>query len=237
MRRIAIIPARSGSKGIKNKNIKNLCGKPLMAYTIEAAIKSNIFDCVHVSTDCEEYAIIAREYGADVPFLRDKEFATDSASTWDTVKNVLNKYSELGEKFDVVTILQPTSPLRTSQDICNAYQLFCEKDALSVVSVCEVEHSPLLCNTLETDLSLNQFIDMKKITRRQEMSTFYRINGGIYMLHAKILDDIGKLYGVRSYAYIMEKDNSIDIDDEFDFKIAKCMMMEKKKQNCIEGEI
>lgn len=229
MKNIAIIPARSGSKGLKDKNIKELCAKPLMAYTIEAAIKSNLFDCIHVSTDSEEYSIIARKYGADVPFLRDKEFATDTASTWDTVKNVLNKYAELGEEFDVVTILQPTSPFRTSEDICNAFQLFCDKDALSVVSVCEVDHSPLLCNTLETDLSLNQFIDMKKVTRRQDMSTFYRINGGIYMLHVKILDDIGELYGVRSYAYIMEKDKSIDIDDEIDFKVAECMMMVKEK--------
>lgn len=229
MRKIAIIPARSGSKGLKDKNIKELCGKPLMAYSIEAATKSELFDCVHVSTDSTEYARIAKEYGADVPFLRDEEYATDIASTWDAVKNVLSKYSEFAKGFDMVTILQPTSPLRTSEDICNAYKLFCDREALSVVSVCEVDHSPLLCNTLEKDLSLNQFIDVKKIARRQDMNTYYRINGGIYMLHIDVLSNINELYGEKSYAYIMKKDNSIDIDGELDFQIAKCMMIERMK--------
>ena len=224
MRNIAIIPARSGSKGVKDKNIKELCGKPLMAYTIEATIKSKIFDCIHVSTDSEEYARIAKEYGADVPFLRDEEYATDTASTWDAVKNVLSKYSEFGKGFDMVTILQPTSPLRTSEDICNAYRLFCEKKALSVVSVCEVEHSPLLCNTLGEDLSLNNFIDLNKVGRRQDMDKFYRINGGIYMIAAKIVTDINELYGKQSYAYIMDCRSSIDIDSELDFEYAEIIM-------------
>lgn len=227
MKNIAIIPARSGSKGLKDKNIKELCGKPLMAYTIEAAIDSGLFNCVHVSTDSEEYARIAKEYGADVPFLRDEQYATDTASTWDTVKNVLDKYSKFGKVFDMVTVLQPTSPLRTSEDICNAYQLFCNKNALSVVSVCEVNHSPLLCNTLGIDLSLNNFINIKEVTRRQNMNTFYRVNGGIYMLHVMVLNNIGELYGARSYAYVMEPECSIDIDNEMDFKIARCMLLEK----------
>ena len=227
MRNIAIIPARSGSKGVKDKNIKELCGKPLMAYSIEAAIKSELFECVHVSTDSAEYAEIAKQYGADVPFLRDEEYATDTASTWDAVKNVLNKYLELGKEFDMVTVLQPTSPLRTSEDICNAYKLFCDREALSVVSVCEVEHSPLLCNTLKSDLSLDQFIDMKTVARRQDMNTYYRINGGIYMLHIDVLKNIEELYGRRSYAYVMDKRDSVDIDDELDFKLAECITREK----------
>lgn len=227
MRKIAIIPARSGSKGLKDKNIKELCGKPLMAYSIEAATKSELFDCVHVSTDSTEYAEIAKKYGADVPFLRDKEYATDTASTWDTVRNVLRKYSELGKEFDMVTVLQPTSPLRTSKDICNAYRLFCDKAALSVVSVCEVEHSPVLCNVLGEDLSLNNFVDLNNVKRRQDMGKYYRINGGIYMMRMEVLDRIEKLYGERSYAYIMEQDKSVDIDNEFDFKIADCML------NCV----
>lgn len=228
MRSIAIIPARSGSKGLKDKNIKKLCGKPLMSYSIEAAIQSELFDCVHVSTDSGIYAKIAKEYGADVPFLRDEEYASDEASTLDVIKNVLLKYSQAGERFDVVAILQPTSPLRTCKDILNAYQMFCDKNALAIVSVCEVDHSPLLCNTMKTDLSLNQFIDVKKVTRRQDMDTYYRVNGGIYIMRVELLDNFEELYGSRSYAYIMEKSNSIDIDDEFDFKMAEYMMLEKK---------
>lgn len=221
MRKIAIIPARSGSKGLKNKNIRNLCGKPLMSYTIDAAVRTGIFDCVHVSTDSEEYANIARVYGAEVLFLRDKEYATDTASTWDTVKYVLRKYSELGQIFDMVTVLQPTSPLRTVEDIINAYRLFCNKNALSVISICEVEHSPFLCNTIEKDLSLNGFIDIDKATRRQDLPTHYRINGAIYMFKSQVLDNLNDLYGSNSYAYIMKKESSVDIDSELDFRLAE----------------
>lgn len=224
MKNIAIIPARSGSKGLKDKNIKELCGKPLIAYTIEAAIQSGIFDCVHVSTDSAEYAVIAKEYGADVPFLRSKEYATDTASTWDTVKYVLNTYSELGKEFGMVTVLQPTSPLRTSEDICGAYHMFCEKDALSVISVCEMEHTLALCNTLGENLSLNKFIDIEKMKRRQDTEVYYRINGGIYMVDVRILDKLDELYGTRSYAYVMDKNKSVDIDCEWDFKMAEFLI-------------
>lgn len=224
MSKIAIIPARSGSKGLKDKNIKDLCGKPLLAYTIEAAIESNIFDCIHVSTDSEKYAHIAKRYGAEVPFLRDKEYATDLTSTWDTVRHVLQKYQEIGRSFDIVVVLQPTSPFRTAEDICNAYGLFKEKNALSVVSVCQVKDSPLLCNCIGEDLSLNNFIDINLIKRRQDMPIYYKINGAIYMLKKSILDDINGLYGANSYAYIMEADASIDIDTEFDFDVAEIKM-------------
>lgn len=224
MRKMAIIPARSGSKGLIDKNIKELCGKPLMAYTIEAAIKSNVFDCVHVSTDSEVYARIAKEYGADVPFLRSKEYAADTTTTWDTVKHVLDMYADRGEKFDFITVLQPTSPLRTEEDILNAYKLFCEKNASSVVGVCEMENSPSLTNTLPENLSLEGFIDMGKSVRRQDLKTFYRVNGGIYMLKKQVLNNLQELYGKDSYAYIMEQSHSVDIDTEWDFKFVEFLM-------------
>jgi len=228
LRNIAIIPARSGSKGLKDKNIKDLCGKPLMAYSIEAAINSSIFDCVHVSTDSEKYADIAKQYGADVPFLRSENYSTDTASTWDTVNYVIEEYFSCGQKFDMVTILQPTSPLRTSEDICSAYNMFCEKQALSVVSVGEMEHSPLLANTLDESLSLNGFINLDKVGRRQDMPTYYRINGAIYMMKTQVLDNINNLYGKRSFAYVMSKEKSVDIDSLMDFKIAEILIREEK---------
>lgn len=120
MRAIAIIPARSGSKGLKDKNIKELNGKPMMAYTIEAANSCGIFDCVHVSTDSEKYANIARKYGADVPFLRGDELSGDNSSSWNFVRYVLFMYSKLGIEYDLFSLLQPTSPLRTAEDINNA---------------------------------------------------------------------------------------------------------------------
>ena len=135
MRNIAIIIARSGSKGLKNKNIRLLKGKPLMAYTIEAALKSKCFDKVMVSTDSKKYADIAREYGAEVPFLRSKETAKDSTSPWDVVKEVLDQYKLMGEEFDTFALLQPTSPLRDHKDIRNAYKEFDEKKANAVVSM------------------------------------------------------------------------------------------------------
>ena len=107
MKNLAVIPARSGSKGLKDKNIKELCGKPLLAYSIAAAQKSKIFDKIHVSTDSEIYKKIAVEYGADVPFLRTAEMSSDIATMWDAMKYVINEYRKCGEVFDTITILQP----------------------------------------------------------------------------------------------------------------------------------
>lgn len=140
MNNLAIIPARSGSKGLKDKNIKLLNGKPLIAYSIEAAKKSEIYSHILVSTDSERYGEIAIQYGAEVPFYRSEENASDVASSWDVVKEVLKKYQEMGIVFDTFTLLQPTSPLRKYEDIKKAYELFKEKDAIAVVSVCEMEH-------------------------------------------------------------------------------------------------
>ncbi len=107
MKNLAIIPARSGSKGLKDKNIKLLNNKPLLAYSIEVAKASGVFDKIIVSTDSEKYALIAKEYGADVPYLRDEQLANDTASSWDVAKDILNKYKEQGITFDTVTLLQP----------------------------------------------------------------------------------------------------------------------------------
>lgn len=121
MRHIAIVPARSGSKGLKDKNIKLLNGKPLLAYTIEAAQKSGCYSKIIVSTDSEKYARIAKQYGAEVPFLRNAETATDYASSWEVVKEMLNRLQAQREEFDTFTLLQPTSPMRTSRDIKKAF--------------------------------------------------------------------------------------------------------------------
>ena len=196
----------------------------MLAYTVEAALQSGIFDCVHVSTDSEQYADIAREFGADVPFLREVELASDTSSTWDALRFVIKKYEELGQKFDTVCLLQPTSPLRDAADIKNAYQIFEKKKAESVISVCETEHSPLLCNTLKESGSMKGFIDMKKVGRRQELSTYYRLNGAIYIQTVDLLMQGGDLYGDKSYAYVMEKEHSVDIDDEMDFMFAEVMI-------------
>lgn len=222
MSNIAVITARSGSKGVKDKNIRQLEGKPLLAYTVEATLHSGCFDCVHVSTDSEEYAQIAKAYGADVPFLREASLATDTAGTWDVLRACVEQYDRLGTKFDTVTLLQPTSPLRDVLDIQKAFQIFEEKHAQSVVSVCEVEHSPKLCNTLGTDGSIDGFVDLNKVGRRQDMENSYRLNGAIYIQTTKLLMEHGNLYG--SGAYVMSQEHSIDIDTELDFLIAETIL-------------
>lgn len=227
MRNLAVIPARSGSKGLKHKNIRTFVGKPLMVYTIEAAIKSNKFECVHVSTDNLKYANIARQNGADVPFLRSEKLSADEADTWDAVRYVISEYQRLGKEFDTVTVLQPTSPLRTAEDIITAYHIFEKKNAEFVVSVCKTEYSPLLCNVLPENGSLNNFIDLNIVGRRQQSPQYYRINGAIYIQSVDLVMREGKLYGEKSYAYIMEKERSIDIDDNFDFTIAELLLLKK----------
>lgn len=230
MKKIAIIPARSGSKGLKDKNIKLLNGKPLIAYTIEAAIKSNEFDEIMVSTDSEVYANIAKEYGANVPFLRSETLASDTASSWDAVKEVLDKYSCNGEHFDVVALLQPTSPLRTSEDIVNGFKILDENDANTVVGVCEMDHSPLWANTLPKDNSMETFIreDVLNLPR-QQIETYYRINGALYIVRTSHLMIAENIYADKSYAYIMDKHKSVDIDDEFDLNLAKVLLDESLK--------
>lgn len=224
MKHIAIIPARSGSKGLKDKNIKLLNGKPMLAYTIEAAKQSGIYDCVHVSTDSEQYANIAREYGADVPFLRNEELSGDLAGSWDVLRWTMEQYALFGQDFDCVAMLQPTSPLRDAKDIQNAYRVFEEKQADSVISVCEVDHSLEICNTLDESDSMYGFYDEDRIAARQSYKTYYRLNGAIYILKAEILMNKQKIYGKNSFAYKMSKMHSIDIDDELDFTIAETIL-------------
>lgn len=226
MKNLAIIPARSGSKGLKDKNIKDLNGKPLIAYSIEAALESQCFETVMVSTDSEQYANIARAYGAEVPFLRSKTTASDTASSWDAVHEVLDEYQKIKREFQTFCLLQPTSPLRTSQDIKNAYQLFVDRAAHAVVSVCEAEHSPLWCGQLPENLELANFIKPEALKRRQDTGKFYRLNGAIYIVDVNKFMTEKSFYPCQkeSYAYIMSQEKSIDIDTELDFRIASMII-------------
>lgn len=230
MRCLAIIPARSGSKGLPHKNIMLLMGQPLMAYTIQVAVESKCFVKVMVSTDAEEYAEIAKTYGADVPFLRSQEQSSDSADSWSVVKEVLREYAKLGERFDTVCLLQPTSPLRSAEDICAGYALLEEKNADAVTSVCEAEHSPLWCMTLDKDCSLENFRKNQKQTGpRQELDKFYRLNGAVYIRRIKYHGEDAEVIHTNEYALIMDAVRSVDIDTEIDFQMAEVLMMSKER--------
>lgn len=229
MTNIAIIPARSGSKGVKDKNIKELCGIPLMAYSIRSALKSECFDKVFVSTDSWLYSQIAEKYGADASFLRTKDTSGDEAGTWDVVREVISMFEEKKIFYDNIMLLQPTSPLRTEEDIKNSFNLMKKKNANSIISVTEMEHSPLWCNTLEDDLCMDKFQDVRWINvPRQKIPQYYRLNGAIYLMKREELK-MENMFQNKSYAYIMPNDRSVDIDSEMDFKMVEWMLGERRE--------
>ena len=228
MKNIAIIPARSGSKGVPDKNIRLLGKKPLLVYSIEAALKSQLFDEIMVSTDSEEYAEISRKYGAVVPFLRSRENSSDTASSVDAIIEVLGKYADVGRCFDSVCLLQPTSPLRTSEDIVEAYGLFMKKNAGAVASVCPVDHPPQWSMKLPDDDSLDDFRERDPGVPRQQLGEYFRMNGAIFINRIVYdLDRNPELQMKPEYAYRMSRNGSIDIDEEIDFRIAEALLNEQ----------
>lgn len=223
---LAVIPARSGSKRLPQKNVLELSGKPLIAWTIESAVNCALFDKVIVSTDSEIISDISRSYGADIPFIRPADLSSDISTSFDVVAHALNHYSRLGKEYETVTLLQPTSPLRTAAHIKDAFALFKEKKANSIISVCECEHSPLWSNTLGSDMSLDNFLEKGLLTMRsQELPQYYRLNGAIYISKTKSLIESESFFGGSgSYAYRMEANVSVDIDNLIDFQLAEVIM-------------
>lgn len=226
MRNIAIIPARSGSKGLPNKNIIDLCGKPLMHYTIKAAIDSRCFDEIMVSTDSEHYAEIARECGANVPFLRSKEMSSDQAGSWDAVREVLVNYASLGKTFDYVALLQPTSPIRNADDIRGIFTKLKDTQANNAVAITEVEHPIQWCFRLtEMGMMDEMAASPYSYMRRQDLDTHYRENGAMYLVDAKkIMDCEYNFYADKCVGYVMTGENSVDIDNAFDLVVAQAYM-------------
>lgn len=224
MRNIAIITARSGSKGLPDKNIRSLSGKPLIYYSIKAAVESKLFDTITVSTDSQKYANIARQLGADVPFLRSEFTSGDNANSWDVVTEVLKNYQKLGEKFDTVCLLQPTSPLRKAEDIIEGYNLMVAECCNSVTAVCEMEHSPLWSMTLPDDLCLDDYRKKSIDVPRQKLEKYYRINGALYIRKINYSNDDISFCLSNEYALIMERKRSVDIDTLEDFEYAEWLM-------------
>jgi CMP-N,N'-diacetyllegionaminic acid synthase len=229
---LAIITARAGSKRLLNKNSLDLAGKPLIAWTIDAAKKTKYISEVVVSTDSLEIKKTAEEFRATVPFIRPEHLSNDTASSFDVVEHCIEFYqTQLNQSFDYIILLQPTSPLRTSADIENAIQLLNEKNADAVVSVCETEHSPLWSNTIDTTLSLEHFLrDEVKNKRSQDLPTYYRLNGAIYICKTEeLLKQKTFFLKQKCFAYIMDKENSVDIDTALDFKMAEFLINDKIK--------
>lgn len=219
---MAIIPARGGSKRLPQKNILPLAGKPLIHWTIEAAQKSKYIDNIFVSTDDKEIANVASKLNIFIPELRPPELATDKTSTNDVLNYTINKFAE---NFNIILLLQPTSPLRTAYHIDESLEMFIKKNASTVVSVTPCEHSPLWANSLPPNLSMNNFIKEDSLKRSQELEVYYRINGAIYILNKnQFIQDKKISYTDKSFAYIMPPYLSVDIDNEFDFQFANFIM-------------
>ena len=219
-----MIPARGGSKGILKKNIKKLLGKPLLAWTIEAAKKSEYIDKIIVSTENEEIAEISKKYGAEVPFLRPEELAKDKSLTIDAIFHALEVLKEQNYNPNIVILLQPTSPLRNAEDIDSAIDLFLDADCESVVSVCEVEHSPYWCFEIEKGYLRSLFGDEYLRMRRQDLEGVYVPNGAIYISTPRTLYKCKSFYCNHTIPYIMPIKRSIDIDNEIDFMLAESVV-------------
>ncbi|MBD3830053.1 MAG: acylneuraminate cytidylyltransferase family protein [Arcobacter sp.] len=227
---LAIIPARGGSKRLPRKNILDLCGKPLISYSIEAGLKSKYISKVVVTSDDNEILTISKEYGA-VTINRPEYLANDTATTFDALEHTINSL----EKYDYIVLLQPTSPLRNEKHIDEAIELLNEKDANAVISVCETEHSPLWCNTLDEELNMSNFLSKEILNKRsQDLPKYYRINGAIYICKTEeLLKNKGFFLKDKVFAYIMDKKDSVDIDEEIDFKLAQFCLTLQGKNNGI----
>lgn len=219
---LAVIPARAGSKRLPGKNIKDLKGQPLISWSIEAALKSKYIDKVVVTSDNDEILDIASSYGSET-IERPDELASDLSTTAGAVKHVI----ENSESFDYVILLQPTSPLRTAKHIDEAIELLELKRANAVISVSEVEHSPLWCNTLPDDGSMSGFIsEAVKNFRSQDLPVYYRLNGAIYIVKtSQFLAEDTFMIKENVFSYVMGANVSIDVDSLIDFKMAEFFLV------------
>lgn len=216
---VAFIPARGGSKGVKRKNIRELAGKPLIYYTITAALESKYIDRVIVSTEDEEIAKISINFGAEIPSLRPIELAKDTTTTLEVILDGVNAYLNPRE-WDSLVLLQPTQPLRTAEDIDHAIEFYYKNGKKSLVSVSEADDHPVLMRYFDKANHLNKYLNISSTLRRQEMGKVYRVNGAIYINQMAELN-AETSFNDNEIGYIMEKSHSVDIDDLSDFALAE----------------
>lgn len=216
-----IIPARGGSKGIPKKNIKNMKGKPLIYYSIDIARELTTDENICVSTDDDEIMQVVQNYGLHIPFKRPAELATDSAGSYEVLIHSINYYESLGKKFDAIVLLQPTSPLRTANEVQEAISLF-KNNLDMVVSVRESHAAAVICS--ENESGYLQMTIAKNTNRRQDTCDYYEYNGAIYVINIETL----KAKHLREFQkikkYVMSPEHSIDIDTELDWMLAETIL-------------
>ena len=227
---LAVIPARGGSKGLPGKNIRDLAGKPLIAWSIEAAQASHWIDRLILSSDDDEIIQVVRRWGCEVPFVRSGHIATDEASTVDVVVDALQRCPG----YDWVVVLQPTSPLRTTFDIDDCLSECISHDANVGLSVCKASVSPYWMFGRNELGQLQSLLPMPQgVTRRQDLPSVYQINGAVYMANCAWMLTNATFITPQTYAYVMPECRSIDIDDEADFRLAERILSDKQERRNI----
>lgn len=234
-RYLGVIPARGGSKGIPKKNIKDMNGKPLIAYTIEAAKKAAengfLSRCV-VSTDSEEIADVSRSFGADVPFMRPEELGGDTVKSVDVILHALSVLEARGERYDAVITLQPTSPMRTAEDLMDGIRMFDEGDADSLIAVYEDAKANGFnyYRMGENHAGIAEHKEHNTGIRRQDMKPMYVRNGALYISSIALLKERRLIIGDVPLLYVMPKERSIDVDSMMDFEYIELLMQKRERQ-------
>ena len=227
---LALIPARGGSKGLPRKNIKNLLGKPLIEWSIKAALNSKVIDRVIVSTDDEEISNVAKVCGAEVPFIRPSKLAQDNSTTFSVIEHALN-WLENRQKYvpDHIALLEPTSPLRNAEDIDRAFDQLKNSNASSIVGICLTEvHHPLFIYQKDKSGKLNPYLNnSKKDIRRQDLEEAFFLEGSVYISETPVLLEEKSFYHGNTMGYEVPKWKSFEIDDETDFFLVESIMKQK----------
>ncbi len=229
---LGIIPARGGSKGLPKKNIKMMCGKPLIFWTIDQALASEYVDEVFLSTDSEEIAEVSKRTGLNVPFLRPPELARDDSPTADAIEHVLTELQKNGKRFDYLVLLEPTSPLRRPEDIDAAIRIMDrKKDADCLISVGEIhmEH-PMIAKAIDKNGFVAPYIHgLEKINQRQQADKAYFPYGVIYISKVSSFMEKRTFYTEKTIPYFIERWQNFEVDDEIDFDIIEYLMMKKNE--------
>lgn len=230
---LAIIPARGGSKGLPGKNIRPLCGKPLLAWPIEAAVNSRYIDRIIVSTEDETIAAVALKWGGEVPFLRPVELASDAAKSSDVLLHALNFIQNTGKKYDYLVLLEPTSPLTESSDVDSALERLHANRSVadSIVGVSSVEgHHPSFCVYVNQSNGLIEPLqepDFSSAGRRQDLQSVFSFDGSLYITATDVFQEKKSFYHVRTLSHIFPKWKSFEIDDIVDYLCIEAMMMNR----------
>ena len=228
---LCTICVRGGSKGVKNKNIKGLNGKPLIAYTIEQAKASGLFEHIVISTDSDNIASISKQYGAEVFFKRSEEMASDTAGKLDAIKDAFKRSEEYYNKtFDYLIDLDATAPLRSVEDIINSFTQFKENNNDNLITAMPSRRSPYF-NLVEQDKDGKVYLSKKldrAIVRRQDAPKSYDMNASIYIWKRDIILNESSIFLEKTGLYVMPEERSIDIDNELDFKFVEFLMKERE---------